>query len=264
MVMASFLHRGTSAAKRTGRPRKERVIVRTISRLMAVVLLVLGLSTGKAFASGLDIRLGAYLPSADSDLFQDINSLYARGATFGNATPPGVQKSDWHGFFGGIEYNHKVAKNVELGVSIEGYGKHLDTSYRDYVREDDSPIQQTLHLSVIPVGLSVRFVPTSRNVKFAPFVVLGVDAMVYKYEEFGDFVDFFAPDQPIVPDSFISDGVGFGFHAGGGLRFGVSDDVSVVTEGRYFWSKKDMGDDFSQNRIDLGGWALTAGVHIRF
>ena len=76
--------------------------------------------------------------------------------------------------------------------------------------------------------------------------------MVYKYEEFGDFVDFFAPDQPVVPDSFISDGVGFGFHAGGGLRFGVSDDFSIVTEGRYFWSKKDLGDDFSQNRIDLG------------
>ena len=75
---------------------------------------------------------------------------------------------------------------------------------------------------------------------------------------------FFAADQPIIADSFLSDGVGFGLHAGGGLHFRVGDDFAIVTEGRYFWSKHDMGDDFSQNRIDLGGWALTAGFHVRF
>jgi hypothetical protein len=132
------------------------------------------------------------------------------------------------------------------------------------VRQDDSPIRQTLKLHVVPIGLSVRFVPTSRRVRFAPFVVAGVDAMVYEYEEFGDFVDFFDPDQPIVPDSFRSDGVGFGFHAGGGFRIALNEDFSVVTEARYYWSKTDMGDDFDQNEIDLGGLEATIGFRIRF
>lgn len=238
--------------------------MRTIGRLVAVVLLVLGASTGPVLADGFDLRLGAYLPSANSNLFADINSLYARGATFGTATPPGVTKSDWEGFYGGVEYNRKVANNVELAVSVDGYSKTLDTSYRDYVRQDDSPIQQTLRLTIVPVGLSVRFVPTNRHARIAPFLVAGVDAMVYHYEEYGDFVDFFADDQPIISDSFITDGVAFGVHAGGGLRFRVGDDFAIVTEGRYFWSKRDLGDDFSQNQIDLGGWALTAGFHVRF
>ena len=48
------------------------------------------------------------------------------------------------------------------------------------------------------------------------------------------------------------------------LRAAGINDIAIVTEGRYFWSKKDMSDDFSQNRIDLGGWAVTAGFHVRF
>jgi hypothetical protein len=95
-------------------------------------------------------------------------------------------------------------------------------------------------------------------------VVVGIDAMVYEYEEFGDFVDFFDPDLEIIPDSFRDDGVAFGFHAGGGLRVFLSDDFAIVGEGRYYWSETDMNDDFQQNRIDLGGWSATVGVHVRF
>jgi hypothetical protein len=229
--------------------------------LLPVALLALGAT---ADAGGLDLRLGWYFPSTDSNLFADVSSLYTKGAAFGQTSPPGIQESDWDSFMGGIEYNHKVANYIELAVSVDGYGKTLDTSYRDYVRQDDSPIQQTLRLSVVPIGLSVRLVPTSRSARLAPFVVAGVDAMVYEYEEFGDFVDFFTPGQEIIPDSFKSSGVGFGFHAGGGLRVSVSDDFAIVGEARYFWSKTQMDEDFSQNEIDLGGLSATIGFRVRF
>ena len=157
-----------------------------------------------ADAGGLDLRLGWYFPSAQSNLFEDVFSLYTKGAAFGVTSPPGIQSSEWDSFTGGIEYNHKVANNVELAVSVDGYSKTLDTSYRDYVRGDDSPIQQTLRLSIVPIGLSLRLVPTSRSARLAPFVVVGVDAMVYEYEEFGDFVDFFDPRPEIIADSFAS------------------------------------------------------------
>jgi hypothetical protein len=229
--------------------------------LLAVVLSALGAT---AHAQGFDVRFGAYFPSANSNLFADVSSLYTRGAAFGTATPPGLTQSDWEGFFGGVEYNHKIVKNVELAVSFDWYGKTLDTSYRDYVRPDDSPILQTLRLQIMPIGVSVRIVPTSRRARVAPFVVAGVDAMVYEYEEFGDFVDFFDPDLTVIPDSFISNGVGFGVHAGGGLRVALSDDFAIVGEARYYWSETDMADDFQANRIDLGGVAVTVGFHVRF
>jgi opacity protein-like surface antigen len=237
-----------------------------VSRLMGRMLLPVVLSAigASAHAGGLDLRFGGYFPSAKSNLFEDVTSLYTREITTSTAIPPGVQKSDWQGFFGGIEYNQKIANNVELAVSVDGYSKTLDTAYREYVNTNDLPIQQRLQLSVLPIGLSVRLVPTSRRARIAPFAVVGVDAMVYEYEEWGDFIDFFDPDQPIVTDSFVSNGVAFGFHAGGGLRVAVSDDFAIVGEGRYFWSETDMNDDFAQNRVDLGGWAATVGFHIRF
>ena len=99
----------------------------------------------------------------------------SREISSSTAIPPGVEKSDWQGFFGGIEYNQKIANNVELAVSVDGYSKTLDTAYRDYVNMDDRPIQQRLQLSVLPIGLSVRLVPTSRRARGAPVGVVRSD-----------------------------------------------------------------------------------------
>jgi opacity protein-like surface antigen len=260
--MAPFLHPAVAGGEDSDR-RKETLVRRAIFGLV-VGAAVLG--TASAQAGGLDLRIGGFFPSANSNLFDDVTSLYTRGAPFGTATPPGVEKSDWDGLFGGIEFNSKIVNNLEWAVSFDGYGKSIDTSYRNYVRPDDTPIQQTLRLTTVPMGLSLRLVPTSRRARIAPFVSVGVDLVYYKYEEFGDFIDFFAPDNPIIPDSFEDAGVAFGFHAGGGVRIGLSDDVSIVGEARYLWSKSDMGEDFEAggNEIDLGGLGATIGVHIRF
>jgi hypothetical protein len=231
-------------------------------------VLVLGLAVSggaaSAQAGGLDLRFGGYFPSADSNLFDDDADLYTRGAAFGAATPPGLKDSDWDGFAGGIEYNHKLAHNVEWAVHVDGYGRTLDTSYRHYTRTDGSPILQTLKLEIVPIGASIRIVPTSRRARFAPFLAVGADLVYYKYREFGDFIDFFDPDRPIIADSFRSDGFAPGFHAAGGFRIALGDDFAIVGEGRYLWSKTDMDDDFRNNRIDLGGISATLGMHIRF
>jgi hypothetical protein len=95
-------------------------------------------------------------------------------------------------------------------------------------------------------------------------VAVGVDAVFYKYEEFGDFVDFFDPSLPIRFDSFKSEGVAAGLHGAAGLRVALGDDFALVAEGRYLYSKTDAGDDFSNFRIDLSGASATVGLHIRF
>jgi hypothetical protein len=211
-----------------------------------------------ASASGLDIRLGAFIPNANSNLFLDDESLYI------------VSKSDWRGFTGGVEYNHVMAKNVELAVHVDGYAKTIDTSYRDWTRPDGGDIFQTLRLQIVPFGITVQIVPTSKRTKVAPFVGGGADLFYWKYEEFGDFIDFFDPDLPIYADHFIADGVTFGFHATGGVRFYLNRDFALVVRGAYQWAEADMGGDFSPNepglinRLDLSGASVTFGLHIRF
>jgi opacity protein-like surface antigen len=229
---------------------------RTTLSLTLLALLVA--SASPASAGGLDLRVGGYFPRGNDTLFQDVRDLYL------------VEKSDFYGVYGGIEYNHVLMDNVELGIHLDGYSRTVDTSYRDYTRPGGDEIFQTLKLSMVPLGVSIRFVPTSKRARIAPFVGGGVDAIFYRYEEYGDFIDFFDPELPIIGDAFLSDGTAFGFHVLGGLRVYINRDIAVVGEGRYQWAKDDMGDDFAPNesglvnRLDLSGATFTVGVHVRF
>lgn len=210
-------------------------------------------------ASGLDLRLGAFFPSAESNIFSDAAQLYF--------VDP---RHDFTSFTGGIEYNAQIVNNVELGVSVDGYDKSLDTSYRDYLHPDGGEIRQTLKLDIVPIGLTLRFVPTGRRVRVAPYLAVGADLFYWQWREHGDFIDFRDADNPIVHDSFESDGWTGGFHVAGGLRVRVSHDFQITGEGRYQHAHTTMGDDFRptepgfENEIDLSGWSATVGVHIRF
>ncbi len=234
------------------------------------ILLVTLLVTVDASAQGLDLRIGGFMPRlrdcgipssqpAEYTLFQDVCELYA------------VNPDAFDGVYGGIEYSHVLTKNVEAAVHLDGYSKTVDTFYRDYERPGNGgDIFQTLRLRTAPLGVSLRFVPTSKRARIAPFVGGGVDAVFYQYEEYGDFIDFFDPNLEIYADHFVDDGVAFGLHAFGGIRVYVNRDFAIVGEARYMWSGADMGDDFAPsgpgfvNRIDLNGWTWTVGVHVRF
>lgn len=237
--------------------------------LSLTLLPLLMASAGPASAGGLDVRLGAFQPRArdcglSSDqparytLFLDVCELYF------------VEKNDWTGFAWGLEYNHVLVDYVEMGIHVDGYQKTIDTSYRDWTRPDGSDIFQTLKLNIVPFGLTVRLIPTGKRTKVAPYVGGGVDLFYYRYEEFGDFIDFWDPDLPIFYDEFRSDGVTFGFHATGGVRFYLNRDFALVAEGRYQWADTEMGGDFGANepglvnRIDLSGVSVLFGLHVRF
>lgn len=235
-----------------------------MKRAAAVLAALIASLPASAFAGNLTFRFGGFFPRAESNLFADASEFYTLYTGFGAETPPGLQPSDWNDFTFGAAYFTKVANGIELGVSIDGYNQELDTAYREFVREDDSEIYQTLRLTIVPMSLAVRFTPTSSRKRIAPYLEIGGDAIYYKYEEYGDFIDFFDPSLPVVPDSFYSDGWGFGFHAAAGLKVPVTRDFSIVGEGRYQWAKDDMDDDFRSNEIDLSGWSATIGFNIRF
>jgi hypothetical protein len=211
-----------------------------------------------AAAGGLDLRIGGYFPRGSETLFTDVRELYL------------VERSDFYGVYGGVEYNQVVLRNVELAVHFDGYSRSVDTSYRDYVRPSGAEIEQTLRLQMLPLGVSVRFLPTSKRAKLVPFVGGGVDAVFWEYEEYGDFIDFYDPSLPVIADAFRADGTAFGVHVLGGFRAYINRDFAIVAEGRYQWAEDDMGGDFAPNapglvnRLDLSGATFTVGLHVRF
>jgi opacity protein-like surface antigen len=253
----AFILLGSGQDAREASGRKESPVRRVILSLALAATFLSG--AVPAAAGGLDLRIGGFFPRGEETLFQDVRELYL------------VDKSDFYGVYGGVEFNSVVTRNLELGVSFDAFGSGEDTSYRDYVRPDGREIQQTLKLRMYPLGVTLRVLPTRKSATFVPFVGGGVDAVFYDYEEYGDFIDFFDPDLPVVPDAFEADGTAFGFHAVAGFRYYVNRDFAVVAEGRYQWAEDDMGDDFAPNpesglvnRIDLSGPSFTVGLHIRF
>jgi hypothetical protein len=223
---------------------------------VVLTLAFLGFLPALSHASSLDLRGGGFFPSTDSNLFVDDAELYQK-----DGRP--LEKSDWYGGTGGVQFNTELTDFVELGFSVDLYDRTLHTSYRDFVGESGREIQQSLKLHIVPLGASVRLGPTRRG-HLSPYVAVGFDAYYYRYEEYGDFVDFDTPSHPIIADSFISEGVTPGVHVAGGLRIPVGDDFSITAEGRYQWAHDDMGDDFRGNKIDLSGASATLGVNLRF
>jgi opacity protein-like surface antigen len=234
-----------------------------MSRATAAVLLALGLvalSPAAGWASGLELRIGAFFPRGESDLFVDDNELYSRAGELAGVTP-----NHFDGLYGGVEYSFNVAKKLEMGISIDGYGKTIPTVYRDFTRPDGSEIEQNLRLFTIPLGLSLRFLPRDRFATVQPYVTIGADVIFYQYEEFGDFIDFFSDNLDIRTDSFESDGAAFGGHAAVGLRIPIGHDFAITAEGRYqFAQRKRMEEDFDQNIIDVNGASATIGIRLRF
>jgi hypothetical protein len=223
-------------------------------------------AAGSASAGGLDVRIGGFFPRGNDTLFADLNSLYTPDGDQNH----GVRARDFRGVFGGIEYNTLIVPHLELGVHLDAYGKTLETSYRDYTREEDVEIQQRLKLSIVPLGATLRVIPTGKNSPVAPYLGVGIDAIFYSYKEYGDLIDFFDPELTIYDDEIQATGAALGVHAVAGLRVYLNRDVAIVGEGRYQWAKKDMGDDFAPNepglvnRIDLSGASFTIGLHVRF
>lgn len=217
-------------------------------------LLALGLMglAGEARASGIELRLGGMVPRAKSILFDDDVALY------------NVEKKDFAGAFGGLEFTKGLTSNIELALSVDGYGREIPTHYRDFTRPSKREIEQTLRLVIVPASAIVRLHRGGRYRTWTPYVGAGVAAMFWQYEEFGDFIDFDTKGQPVVFDSFKSTGATAGLVLNAGLRYRINEDFQVTADFRNFSGKQKMGGDFAPNQIDVSGAAFTIGFRLNF
>ena len=186
--------------------------------LMAPVLGLLAVAPASALDTGLTLRGGAFFPRADSNRFSDDAELFARE----KSPNTGLQKKDWIGGYGGIEFNVRAVRNLEVAFHVDGYGRQLETVDLGYERQDGRPIRQRLELAIVPMGVTVRLIPTSRHARFAPYLGVGADLFFWSYEERGDFTDYQDPTHPVFSDHFKSSGVTPGVHVTGGVRVGLN------------------------------------------
>jgi hypothetical protein len=182
-----------------------------------------------------------------------------------------------HGDFGGAAFGAELAfrlrPRLELAFRTSYAGRNAQSEFRDFVDNNDLPIEQSTSLARLPITASAKLYLADRGrsigrfawipARFAPFVGVGAGAMWYRFRQQGDFIDM--STLAVFPDKFESSGwtpaaTGFaGMDMSLGPRFGLTG------EAVYSWARAPMSRDFSGfHRIDLSGYDGSLGLYVRF
>jgi hypothetical protein len=212
----------------------------------------------------LNLNFGYGIPSAGSDLFDDVIDDFTLG------------KSDFHApvIGGGLS----LFLNDRMDLAFEfSYAKSSSWSeYACCVDFDDLPIEQETQFTQVPVTVSFRYFLMDRgreignlswvSTTWAPYVGFGGGRMFYEFQQAGDFIVFDEEGWPIVRDRFFSEGWAWVGHVFGGLQWAFSPHLVLTAEGRYSLADAELDRPAYSGLepIDLSGFQGTMGFGVRF
>ena len=230
--------------------------------LHLIVFGVAAIVPSAALAGGIELRAGAMFPATGGanasdcqrgcNLFADLDELF------------GASKNGWVGGTAGFELSQRVAPGIELGVHMDGYSRTRHTHYAS--SEAPRDLRQTLELSYVPIGVSLRLMPSGRRMAVKPYVAVGPDLVLWQYKEHGGYYDFVT--QEPFDDRFEASGATFGAHVAAGVRVPITYDFALTGEERYLGADKVHMDsengDFGAYDIRPSGVSATVGLRLRF
>jgi len=183
-----------------------------------------------------------------------------------------VDRSDFSSPMFGTSLGIRLSARNELMFDVSYAGMSQSSEFRDWVDQNDRPIQQTTSLRRIPITFGLRhyltapgraigqfaWIPARRSL----YIAAGAGMMEYKFRQVGDFVDFATLN--VFPDEFVSQGWTPVAHAAAGLDIAMGSFTMVNIEARYMWAKAPMGADFHDfDHMDLSGPSVTGGLTFR-
>ncbi len=209
----------------------------------------------------LTLRGGLALPTANSDVF----SFASRQLTLG--------KSDFASGSVGADLAIPVSNQLSLQFGAAIAGRTVNSEFRDWVDDNDLPIEQqtSFRRRMVTAGLKYHLTPSGRSVsrlawipsRIAPYVAAGGGTMWYRFAQQGDFVDFQTLD--VFSENLSSSSWTPMAYAAGGVDFSLTTRLALTTEARYDYARAELGPSFSGfNRIDLAGVTANVGLTVRF
>ncbi len=233
---------------------------------LATALPVQAQSSGEGFlfrepVASLLLRGGYHHASAGSDIF----SFATEHLTLG--------RGDFGGLTAGADLALRIHPRVDLAFGAAYSGTSAASEFRDWIGEDDLPIEQTTRFERVPVTASVKayLTPRGRSIgsfawlpaRYAPYIGAGGGAMWYRFHQQGEFVDF--QTREIFGDELTSSGWAPTVQALAGLDFSLTPRIGLTGEARYSWARAELSDAFEEfDPIDLSGISATLGIHFRF
>ena len=223
-------------------------------------------ATGQGFlfrqpGGSLRMWLGYNRPVADSPIFQFVTDTFT------------LSKNSFGAFDIGGDLAFAIAPQADLVFSVSYAGSKAGSEYRHWLDNNNQPIVQTTTLERVPLTVGLKWYlasPGNAVGRFAwvpravaPFVGVGGGTMWYRFQQYGDFINF--TDSSVVNDAFDSHAWTWTAHAYAGADFAVGSRWIFTAQARYTWAQSHLGSDFvGPNQIDLSGFAVTAGLGLRF
>lgn len=204
---------------------------------------------------------GAYaLANAGSDVFDEV----IRDLT--------LEKRDFSGPVIGSEVAYFVSPRFDLSLNLDYAWTSKKSEYRNFVDNNNLPIEQTTSLKRVPLTANVRayLAPRGRSVgrlawipaTVVPWIGAGGGAMWYRFRQDGDFVDFNTGN--VFTADIKSEGWAPAAQAMGGLDYTISPRMAITGDARYTWARASLGRDFvGFDRIDLSGVSAALGLTFR-
>jgi hypothetical protein len=172
----------------------------------------------------------------------------------------------------GTDFAIRLTPRFDVVVGVSYAGEKAHSEFRDWVDQDNLPIQQTTNFVRVPLMASVKayLTPRGRSIgkyawvpsRYALYAGAGAGAMWYRFRQDGDFVDF--QTLAVFPDQLQSQGWTPAAQGFLGLEFSLKTRLAVTVEGRYMLAKADLSRDFQGfDPIDLSGASATMGFAVR-
>lgn len=165
-----------------------------------------------------------------------------------------------------------LTDRLELAVDIARADAETESEFRNWVDQNDRPIEQTTSFGRTSATLNVKVYPWGRGRSIgehvwipravSPWLGAGGGFLWYGFEQDGDFVDFQTLD--IFSARFTSEGRTTTGHLFGGLDVTLTPRFVATGQLRFGWASAGMGEDFvGFDDIDLSGFQGAVGLAVR-
>jgi opacity protein-like surface antigen len=206
------------------------------------------------------VRGGYARPTAGSDVFDDVTSQLS------------LDKSDFGSLSVGADVAFGITERLDLTLDA-GYSRsNRKSDFRDFIDNNNLPIEQTTSFERIPLTANLKFnlaSPGQRIGQLAwipsrvvPYVGAGVGVMHYRFKQEGDFVDF--NTNAVFPATFDGQDWAFIEQAMAGVQYNFTPMLGLTLDARYLHGRGDLGQAFRDyDKIDLSGATASVGLSVR-
>jgi hypothetical protein len=167
------------------------------------------------------------------------------------------------GAYGG-EWEFPLNEFLHAGLGVGLTTRSVPSVYTDFVEDDQSEIEQTLKLRIVPLTATLRFLPLGSSAPVQPYIGAGIGIFAWRYSESGEFIDF-ANGGDVFRETYSDSGATAGPVIFGGIAFPIGQ-WAIGGEVKYqsAQGELDPGQNFAGDKIDLGGMTYSAVFKVRF